>query len=137
MSAADVDTTRVIYDAINRADAETVLAHFSHDIVVHEPPGLPYGGTYTGMVRFGELLGLLNAFWEGLRLEPDEILDADPCVIIRGRIVATVKPTGREVEQPYLELLRFRDGKAVEAWVQMDTAAVLGPTLTTRQEADE
>jgi ketosteroid isomerase-like protein len=123
----NLEITRTIYDAINAADLDTVLAHFSDDIVVHEPPGLSYGGTYSGKAGFSGLLGALGEHWDGLQLVADDMLDADPCVIIRGRIVATIRSSGRAVEQPYLELLRFEDGKAVEAWVQMDTADVNSP----------
>ena len=122
--ATNLEIARIIYDAINAADAETVVAHFSDNIVVHEPPGLSYGGTYAGKESFGGLLVALNEHWDGLQLVADDMLDADPCVIIRGRIVATIRSSGRAVEQPYLELLRFEDGKAVEAWVQMDTADI-------------
>jgi ketosteroid isomerase-like protein len=120
----NVDTTRSIYDAINAADADTVFAHFHDDIVVHEPPGLSYGGTYKGRASFDRLLVAEAEHWDGLQLVADDMLDADPCVIIRGRIIATIRSSGRAVEQPYLELLRFQDGKVIEAWVQMDTADV-------------
>ena len=123
----NVDTTRIIYAAINAADPDTVFAYFDDDIVVHEPPGLSYGGTYKGKTNFGGLLAALNEHWDGLQLVADDILDADPCVIIRGRIIATIRSSGRAVEQPYLELLRFANGKAVEAWVHMDTADVNSP----------
>ncbi len=123
----NVDTTRIIYDAINAGDAAAVFAHFHDDIVVHEPPGLSYGGTYKGKAGFGGLLVALSEHWDGLQLVTDDMLDADPCVIIRGRIIATIRSSGRAVEQPYLELLRFQDGKAIEAWVHMDTADVNSP----------
>jgi ketosteroid isomerase-like protein len=63
--------------------------------------------------------------WDGLHLEIEELIDAGDCVVIRARAQGRSKSTGREVDEPYLELLRFRDGKAIAGWIQMDTAAVL------------
>jgi ketosteroid isomerase-like protein len=45
--------------------------------------------------------------------------------VIRGRLQGRSKDTGTEVDEPYIEVLRLRDGKAVAGWVHMDTARVL------------
>jgi hypothetical protein len=68
-------------------------------MVFHEPASLPYGGIYRG------LQGIGPSSWAGLQ----------------GRS----KRTGEQVDEPYVELLRFRDGKAIEGRIQMDTARIL------------
>lgn len=124
MSQNNVDLTRMAYEAINTGDPG-VLEAIHEEMEFHEPASLPYGGIYRGPDGMGELFGALAEHWDGLHLEIEELVDAGDCVAIRARLQGRAKSTGREVDEPYLELLRFREGKAIADWIQMDTAAVL------------
>jgi ketosteroid isomerase-like protein len=46
------DVVRAVYAALCSADPDTIraaaTAHFAHEIVVHEPEALPWGGYYRG-----------------------------------------------------------------------------------------
>jgi ketosteroid isomerase-like protein len=125
MSQENVDAVRVVYEAINRGDPRPVLEVFHEKLEFQEPASLPYGGTYRGPNGMGQLVSALAENWDGLHLEIDELLEAGDCVVIRARLQARAKLTGSEVDEPYLEVPRFREGKAIAGWIQMDTAKVL------------
>jgi len=89
------------------------------DFVMHEDPGMPYGGVYRGPDGFEELLGKVWAAWGGSHFEPAYQI-ADPagdrvCAVVRFRSVSP--RTGEPVEALINEVWTFRDGQAVEAQV--------------------
>jgi uncharacterized protein len=73
----------------------------------------------------GELFEALASNWDDLHLAIDELLDAGDWAVVLGRLQGRSKRTGEQVDEPYVELLRFRDGKAIEGRIQMDTARIL------------
>jgi ketosteroid isomerase-like protein len=125
MSQDIADIVRGAYDAINRGDGASVLGLVHDDMEFHEPGSLPYGGVYRGPEGLGRLFGALAEHWDDLYLGIDEILDAGDAAVVRGRVQARSKATGAAVDEPYLEILRFRDGKLAEGFIHMDTARLL------------
>jgi hypothetical protein len=100
-----------------------VFAHFHYDIVMHEPPGCPTVAPTKAKPTSAPSWSPSTSIGTE-QLVADDILDADLCVIIRA---ASSPPSAAQVapvEQPYLELLRLKDGKAIQAWVHMYTADV-------------
>jgi ketosteroid isomerase-like protein len=126
MSQDVVDIARGAYDAINRGEGASLLGLVHEDMTFREPASLPYGGIHRGPEGLGKLFGALAEHWDDLHLEAEEILDAGDCAVIRGRLQGRSKRTATEVDEPYLEILRFRDGKLAEGVIQMHTARVLG-----------
>jgi uncharacterized protein len=125
MSQEVVDIVRGAYDAINRGDGASLLELVRDDMAFHEPESLPYGGVHRGPEGLGALFGALAEYWDGLHLTIEEILDAGDAAVVRGRLQARSKATGIEVDEPYLEILRFREGMLAEGFIQMDTARML------------
>jgi ketosteroid isomerase-like protein len=125
MSQESVDAVRIAYDAINSGDPSPFLEAVHQEMEFHEPASLPYGGTYRGPDGMGQLFSALAENWYGLHLEIEELLDAGDCVVIRARHQGRSKSTGRQVDEPYLEVLRFREGQAIAGWIQIDTAKLL------------
>ncbi len=61
MSAADV--LRRLYTALSAGDMPGLMACIDPDVVVDEPPGLPYGGVHHGRDAFiGSVLGAMAGF---------------------------------------------------------------------------
>jgi ketosteroid isomerase-like protein len=59
-NASTADTRRVVtsmYEAALGGDLAGFFAHIAPDVVTHEPPFLPYGGSYSGVGALMELLG--------------------------------------------------------------------------------
>jgi ketosteroid isomerase-like protein len=60
LQASTAETRRVVtgmYDAAIGGDLAGFFSHIAPDVVTHEPPFLPYGGSYSGLGALMELLG--------------------------------------------------------------------------------
>lgn len=61
MSAGDV--VRALYEALRAGDVPGVLARLAPDVVVDEPPALPYGGVHRGREVFVQsILGAMMGY---------------------------------------------------------------------------
>ena len=63
MSAGDV--VRALYDSLAKGDVPGVIARLDPDVIVDEPPALPYGGVHRGRDVFvqsilGAMMGYAN-----------------------------------------------------------------------------
>jgi ketosteroid isomerase-like protein len=125
MSQENLDAVRGAYEALNQGNAEAVLGAIHDEMEFREPESLPYGGTYRGPQGMGELFEALASNWDELHLEIEQLLDAGDWAVVLGRLQGRSKATGEQVDEPYVEVLRFRDGKAIEGRIQMDTTRVL------------
>jgi uncharacterized protein len=97
----------------NLAPAEAL---FDFDrLVMKEPPGLPYGGTYHGKKGFLDGIAAINAVWKRVRFS-----DLQYCVgsgdiaMVHFTMSAISRATGQELSMPVCEVWRFRDGRATE-----------------------
>ena len=59
----------------------------------------------------------------------DDILAVEDKVIVRGKMTGTHKgdfnnipPTGRKINLPFIGIMKFKDGKNFEEWVEADTS---------------
>jgi hypothetical protein len=110
----NVAIVREWYDHVMAGELEAAAAMMADDFVLHEPPGLPYGGEYHGPEGFLEVMQRITALFEPSLAKPLQILDAtNPVVILlRGRF--TSRATGEVVEMDIVELYYVRDGKIAE-----------------------
>jgi uncharacterized protein len=102
-----------MYDAAARADYDDVFACLSEDLVVNEPPFLPYGDTYRGHNGFRDLIGKVT-----------QVLDVSKMRVIRmvaegDRAIGIIEmpditPGGKGEKILLAEESLIRDGKVVE-----------------------
>jgi hypothetical protein len=115
-----------IYAAAGRGDLDGVAARFSPDIVLHQAESLPYGGEFRGIEATMATLGAMFAeHYEVRALDVENIaVDRDVvigCVTLR----AGIRKTGKDVEMPFRECFRLRDGLVVDLRpFYYDTAAL-------------
>ncbi len=99
-----------MYAAGARNDFEGVMKCMDKDVVVIEPPYLPYGGTYKGIGEFQRLLGIITAYADlsTVRLQY-AVAEGD-------RVMAVLnildKGTGKDLH--LAEQSTVRNGKVVE-----------------------
>jgi ketosteroid isomerase-like protein len=113
-----------MYAAVTeRADIQEFMAHVSDDVVVHEPPYLPYGGDYAGKEAFLALFGKVAAALDTRTITLESIIaDGDKVMAF---VRACTKPTG-EIAR-LVEESTIRDGKVVDIRVYyFDTGCLLG-----------
>lgn len=115
-------------EVFNRKDESTFELLVADDIIDHEPiPGMPAGKE--GIRTF--LRMMWSAFPDMHATIEDEAVEGDR-VWSRTRMRGTHKgeflgipPTGRKVDVETIDIVRVRDGKAVEHWGVTDMAGVM------------
>ncbi|HJU52561.1 MAG TPA: ester cyclase [Acidimicrobiia bacterium] len=121
-------TRRFFEDVFPRADADGAADLVHEDVFDHSsPPGAPQGlDDVTRTMRW------LNSVFSELRWEIHQMVAEGDTVVVHctlhGRQTGDlmgIPPTGREVHQPYIQILRYEDGKAKERWAVRDDLTLM------------
>jgi ketosteroid isomerase-like protein len=121
------DVVRSAYEAFGRQDIPAVLEQFSSEISWDVPKSLPGGGVHRGHDEVADFFGNLADSYAELRVEPDEYLDADGRVIVRGHHHGRGN-NGVEFEARFVHTWTVSDGKAAE-FVEVADTAEMTPAL--------
>lgn len=114
MSTEALQVAEAFYGAIAARDPAAIEATLAYDsLVVIEPDGLPYGGTYSGVEGFRDLSTKVAASWKRARLVDVHLAGAGNRVFAHYIFSAISRGTGQEVAVPIVEVLEVRDGKIV------------------------
>jgi ketosteroid isomerase-like protein len=113
MSQENVEIVRRAYAAWNRDDRRAALAFFADDVIWtparEDPDARPHHGR-EGVRRFW-------AQWEdlfdGIRIEPEELVDVSDRIVSRLHITGSGKGSGVDVDQRVYQVVEFRDGSIV------------------------
>lgn len=85
---------------------------FTEDFVLHNAPGLPYGGDYYGWEGYVEQCKKLDEFWaEAIHHEREYIPAGDDRVIVHFWIDRDIAHNGKHVKLPFLSIWQFDNGK--------------------------
>jgi ketosteroid isomerase-like protein len=93
-------------------DAEQIRAICHPDLVVEDPPGLPYGGVYRGFDGMLEVAGKLFAAIADCKIETESII-GDPAgdeFVLKQHITGRAARSGQPIDIRLLEHYGFRDG---------------------------
>ena len=96
------------------------IARLVHpDFVIHEDPGMPYGGVYRGPEGFVKLVSNVVAAWDGLQTECLSFLDepGGDGILIIIRNFGRAPGTGKPLEVLTSEYWRIADGMLLEGRV--------------------
>ena len=111
-------------------DATLLEAAFDPEVVVHEPGSLPYAGDWRGLDDVAALIRLMGETWSQMTLEGLVAVRDGDLVFLSCTLRLVSRATGRSIEQPFAEALRFRGGRLLEGRpFYFDTAALLA-TIT-------
>ena len=123
MSAAVI---QAFYDAMRSMEPTALAASFTDDVVIVEPPSLPYGGTTTSRDAFFETVNGYTSWRASFRLETSEVLgDGDR---LAGHFTATFTAhgSGETFLLNQTELYEVTDGAISKVEVfQDDTPALI------------
>src|SRR5689334_21665957 len=116
MEDAQATVERFI-EAATSADPTAAEQLVAEDVVVREPPGLPYGGEYVGREGLRRLHERMAATWERKRGSPDGtrtyFVHGDQ-VVVAGKVAGRVRGAAHDVEIQVLERYTVNDGMIVE-----------------------
>ena len=128
MSEENKEITRRFYEAINAGRMEIIDEVVAEDLVEHEEfPGLASGRE--GVRQFMQMMR--TAFSDFTMTIDDMVAEGDK-VFIRATMGGThqgefmgIPATGKRIEVPFGDFVRFEIGKVVEHWVVTDTGQMM------------
>lgn len=121
--------SRIIDEAFNRGDFDVFDELISDDFVEHEelPPGVPQGKAAPR-----EMITMMRAAFPDLQVTVKDMLQDGSKVVTRSRFAGThegefmgIPPTGNGFDIPVIDIVEFREGRAVAHWGVMDNAAMM------------
>ncbi len=128
MSDVNRQLTQRFYEAVNSGDLDTAMELVADDFVDHEEfAGMP--SNRDGVRQFFELF---RSAFPDLRMNAHQIVCEDDLVAVRGSMTGThqgefmgMQATGRRMEIQAMDLVRVRDGQAVEHWGLTDAMTMM------------
>ena len=112
MSEADVEIVRILYDAFDSKDLDSVVGLLADDMVATVAPGVPWSGTYYGPEGFRRFLEIIDEYVE-LSIETDSLTDTGSAVRQVGRTTGHAHVSRTVFSFDEVHLWGVRDGKIV------------------------
>lgn len=95
-----------VYAAVKAGDVDRLFGYFSDDVVLYEPPFLPFGQTYRGKEGFLELLPRISQYLDVSQVEVQYLIADQERVV--GCITMPDRLTGELTQMLELFTLRHR-----------------------------
>jgi len=117
MSLENVETIREMFAIVNERGvkaATDALAHLlAPDFGLEEAAEVPDPASYSGRDAFIANMAKLEESFDGLRLEPLEVVDLDENIVVVLSMSGRGRGSSAPVEMTFAQLWSLRDGKAV------------------------
>lgn len=122
---------RKAYQDFAVGNVEEAMAIFHEDIIWKECKGFPFvsgNGIFKGPEAIDEGVFMkLPEYYEGFKVEPDEIIEAGDKIIMIGHYVGIWADTGKSFKANAVHVWTFKDGKATGYFEAADTAEIINP----------
>lgn len=97
------------------ADDDTTFAKILHDdIVMEQPKSLPFGGVFHGKEAVLDCLASVRGCWSKSSFKLERLTSGDNLLMAYCHMLIASDQTGISYGGPFVELLRFADGKIIE-----------------------
>lgn len=93
---------------------DIVRQYIADDLVMHVPPGLPFGGDYRGWDGYLQVFKELGSYFTGLKSAEAQFAAAGNKVIVMSTLSGQVARTGKPISFPITGIWELRDGKVVD-----------------------
>ena len=93
---------------------DIVRPYVSDDIVIHIPPGLPYGGDYHGWDGYLRQFRELAAFYTDLKSGPAEFVCHGEKVIVLVVLSGRIASNGKAISIPLANIWELKNGKVIK-----------------------
>jgi ketosteroid isomerase-like protein len=121
----DLEAVRRSYEAFNRGDLEAWLGWFSADATWQAAREDPDAALHSGLDeirRYAE--GWIEAY-EGLRCEPQEIIEGGRGYVVWVRVTGTGRSSGIPLDMEQAQVMTVRDGRIAGTHEYFDRAEAL------------
>jgi uncharacterized protein len=123
MSQENVEIVRAIYDEWMRG--EMALDRFDPDISMFEAPTLPGAASAVGIDAVRHYIKSFANYWQKIRFEPQEYIEAGDQVVVVARLVGRGKSSGVDVTRTWAYVWTLRGRKALRLQGYADRAEAL------------
>jgi ketosteroid isomerase-like protein len=123
MSQENVEVFKRAFDAVNRGDAEALVAELDPEVEWHGAILMAMGGTqtvYRGHEGVREWLRDLYETLSDFQAEYPEIRDLGDRTVAIGRVRARGAVSEAQIESPHGTVTDFKDGKAIRVRTYLD-----------------
>jgi ketosteroid isomerase-like protein len=111
--AAEMETVRKIYIAINRNDVPAAMEFFDLHAERVEPPGFPTAGTYRGHAAIlAHISSGRNTWAEGV-CEPEKLIAAGDKIVVFCHVRVRLKDHMDWIDARFADGYTFRNGKVI------------------------
>jgi ketosteroid isomerase-like protein len=111
MSEENIEVIRTLYDGW--LAGEPGYEHMDPEIAMVESKTLPGAVEAYGIDEVRRYIESFRKYWEEIRFEPQEYIDAGDQVLVTARLVGLGKQSGVAVERTWFYVWTLRDGKAL------------------------
>jgi ketosteroid isomerase-like protein len=123
VSQENVDIIRSIYDDWLRGEWAT--DKFDPEIAMVESETIPGATSAHGIDAVRRYMESFSKYWEHIRFEPQEYIDAGDRVVVVARLVGRGKSSGVDVERGWSYVWTVRGGRAQRMEAYADRAEAL------------
>jgi ketosteroid isomerase-like protein len=92
---------------------DIVRPYVADELVLHVPPGLPFGGDYHGWQGYVDILKNIGAFFTELKGGTREIATVGNKVVVMNRLSGRIARNGKPISFPLTDIWELKDGKVV------------------------
>ncbi len=114
MSQENVEIVRRCYGFWAERDFSQLTEIFDPDVVIDLSRNVFNPDIYRGYDGFRRAVEVIDEVWEGLRIDPEEYVDAGKRVVAKIRISGAGRGSGVETEMKLFNVWTLRDGKVVQ-----------------------
>jgi len=126
---ANVEMAKTTYDLFKSGKVHEVINDLTAEDAVYVIPGpigkLPGAGVYRGKAEISKWFKIEAETVDYTKFEPQQTIDHGDTVVVIGAMAGRVKANGKEFENEWVHVIRFRDGKVVLFQAYYDTAKAL------------
>ena len=129
MSQENVEIFKRAFDAINRRDAEALLAELDPEVEWHGAILMAMGGNrtvYRGHQGIREWLRDLYETLSEFQAEYADIRDLGDRTVAIGHVRGRGRGSGAEIESPHGTVVEFKNGKGIRIRTYLDPKEALG-----------
>jgi len=125
MTQDPVAVVRSAYEAFGRGDIPAALAMMDPAVewVESDAEAIPTRGTHIGPQQVAEnVFATVPQNWEEFAIVPEDFFADGDTVVVRGRVRAVAKGSGRSMNAPFVHVFTIADGKIQRLTNHHDTA---------------
>lgn len=112
--AAEIETVKQIYAAINRNDVPAAVKYLDPQIERIEPTGFPSTGTYRGQAEVVAHIAKGRNSWAEGACEPERFIVAGDKVVVFVHVRVRLRDHTDWIDARFADVYTFRNGKAIQ-----------------------